>query len=203
MSEDNHSLLSNESLVPAKAVTKHRFVRSPMIIAAIILICSVVGLTIWGVFFNNTIENTVWLLSYQTEGKECSIGFQMEQGKSCRFYNGGVMYKGSYEALSSLNNKEMLQMNYTMYGEPAMKMSYYYRLDGYSLSGWKLILTDLNEKSILDSTETSSQKIVADTVEENGKTYYVYTLSPAEEYPVPYTALEHAKTDSKLLGIWL
>lgn len=204
---DNNSPIPSEDRVTYnKKKQSIRFRPQPsLIICAVIFAITIIVFIFWGLFFNNTIENKIWILRFSVEGEEQKIGFRFDDENECTLYNGGFVNKGRYSIETGLNGKETLSLELTEYGNPKISNEFYYEITGNSFSGRQLTLTDLSGENLICSITGIDKKnadLVCDYVEEDGKKYYKYTLSSADSYEPEYKHYEDEKTDEELLGIW-
>ena len=179
--------------------------QATVIISAVILAVTIIVFVFWGLFFNNSLENKTWLLSYTIGGKDCSLGLSFDGENECRLYYGGFTYKGRYSTSNGLNGKENLSIELTEYGSPMFSNEYTYNITGNSFTGCRMTLTDLSGDNLIYSItgiDKDSADLKCDYVEENGKKYYQYTLSASDGYEPKYEHYSDKKTDPAILGIW-
>ena len=186
---------------------KRRFViQTPLVIAALILLFTVLFFVLWGLFTNKGIIGS-WVFTHKIDDTEYHTTLTFTED-SVKYYSGGVTYTGKY-SLSKEDNKDILQIKLSRYGVQALDAKFYYEAEGSTFSGRTLKLTDLNgfllpPDNISSQNEQSfkEKSSIADYIEENGVRYYVFEFEPTEA-PDPVTVpIKNAKKDKDLVGIW-
>lgn len=183
-------------------------IQTPVIIAAVILLITLLTFGCWGVFFNKSLTGN-WTLNFTVSEKDCSVTLGFENDGTCKMYYGGIIYSGTYTENDAVNGRQKLNVKLKNYGQSFIDTDFYYELTGNSISGRKLVLTDLGgfifspDKTDEASTEESdAKKKATDFIEENGMRYYVYTLDKVDEPEIKLVPIDGA-IDNKLVGIWL
>ena len=183
-------------------------IQTPVIIAAAILLVTLLFFGCWGIFFNKSLKGS-WTLNFTVSERDCSLTFGFENDGTCEMYYGGTIYNGTYTESDAENGHHKLNMKFKSYGTTFIDTDFYYDLTGNSISGRKLVLTDLGgfifAPDKIDETsaeESDAKKKATDFVEENGMRYYVYTLDSIESPEAKCVPLDGA-IDDKLVGIWL
>ncbi len=196
--------ISDEAAAPKPKLR----IQVPVIIAAAILLVTILCFGCWGIFFNKSLKGS-WALNFTVSDRECSVAFDFENDGSCAMYYGGTVYNGTYTESDSDNGRQKLNVKLTSYGQKFINTDFYYDLIGNSISGRQLVLTDLDgfifppDKTDEASTEESdAKKKAADFIEEDGMRYYVYTLDSVSDPEAKLVPLDGA-IDEKLVGIWL
>ena len=199
--------LTEEAKAQSETTTRFRL-RAPAIIAAVILLATVLCFACWGIFFNRSLHGK-WTLDFTVSDKDYSVTLEFNNDGTCYFHNGGMIYKGNYTTSEDQNGRSKLRVNCTSFGQPFISSDFYYEFSGNAITGRKLVLTDLSglifspDDLSEESTQASdSKKSAADYLEENGKRYYIYALDSNDSYETKLSPLDGA-IDEKLTGIWL
>lgn len=184
---------------------KHGFrIQKPVVIAAVILLASVIFFGCWALFFNSSIHGS-WVLGFRAAEKDCAVTFTFEKDGTCYFHNGGVVYKGCYTTNENSNGRNKLNMKYTSFGQPMIDADFYYEVGGNAFSGRTLTLTDLSGLVYKPGTagdETDDNAASKEFTDIDGVRYYIYTLGSGSD-GTKNVPIENASTDDKLTGIWL
>ncbi len=202
---------SVSTAAPRRASSPFRL-QLPVIIAAVILIVSILFFGCWELFFNHSVKGT-WTLHFILNDNNCSVSYSFEDDKVCYFHNGGSIRKGTYQLSQDEDGHQLLTMtyqNFRDFGTPAVTHQLRYTIEGTAFGNRKMKCTDITGM-IFDPDNIGSEneeavaqkKAAADFIEENGTRYYVFTMHEDKNYATSTKPIEGGYIDKELLGIWL
>ena len=197
-----------ETVRPGPEKAKTGFcVYTPVIIAAAVLIVTVLIFSGWKLFFEKNIKG-IWTLDLSSGDDECSVSLELADDGVCYFHEGAIIYKGSYKFSQAADGQELLKTEFTKYGQPAISASFYYAVEGSNVTGKSLVLTDLtglifNPYNVSENTGNDPETLGYDYIEKDGIRYFRLSIRSDNGYQTRCDKPENAKTDEKLTGIWL
>lgn len=206
---DEEVPLEKNSQLPVKAVSPTNGFRiyTPVIIAAAVLLLAVSFFVCWHLFFEKNLKG-IWTLDFNAGDEKCSVSFEIADDNTCYFHEGSIIYKGSYKFSQSEDGRDILKMDYTEYGMPAISANFLYSVEGNNISGKTLVLTDMsglifNPYTIGDSNGNDPAAMGYEYTEQDGKRYFRLSFRANNSYTTKYDPIENASADDKLTGIWL
>ena len=192
----------------ARAKHKNGFrIYTPVIIAASVLLVTAVIFICWLLFFDKNIKG-IWTFDFDAGEMNCSVSIELGEDDICRFHDGAIIYQGSYKFSETNDGKEILKMEYSEYGEPAITANFYYSVEGSNATGKSLVLTDLTglifkPYNISSGTGNDPAVLGYDYLEEDGVRYFRLTFRADKDYTTKLQPIENAERDDRLTGIWL
>lgn|GEM_PF-5125022 len=183
----------------------------PVLIAAGILLVTIILLLVFAVFFNKTLKST-WTLHFTLGDTTCTVAYSFQDNDTVYYYNGGYVRKGKYQLSTDSTGQNILTMdfrNFNRFDSSLTTCRLGYRFEGNSLSGRKIVCTDYDGMIFVPEDLSAENKDAnaihpnADYIDDNNTRYYLFTLHEDNNYQFPSKPFEEPKTDQKLLGIWL
>lgn len=206
---DEHSE-ENEAL-SVSGENKKVKIRMPMIIAAGVVMVTVVICTMFGLFFHRSFKNNGWEWHISVEGDDpAELTYHLRFGEDnlCELMMGGTTYKGKYKTTYD-NGKNKISFIFTEVGNEIFHGDCYYELTGNALSEQYLYLTDLDgfilspeTPETVDSEDAAFKNKMAKTTKENDVVYYILPFKATNEFEPSRKKIENNKTDEKLIGTW-
>lgn len=185
---------------------RFRHTRGPLIAAAGIFAATACFFGAWKCFFDSTLDGT-WGVELTVPNTEEKVYYRFSflDNNTVRYQSGGQAAIGRYY-LNDDDNSHTLNMSFTN-GGAVMNAQFGYSFSGNIFTGRQLSLKDISgfffapDTADSDETQVKAKKTITDSVEENGTTYYVWNLTPAEE-KFRQDKTENFTPDKKLVGIW-
>ena len=200
---------SEKDEAPAKTPKRRTGFRiyTPVIIAAAVLIVTVLIFSGWKVFFEKNIKG-IWTFDFTAGEEQCSLSLELADDGVCYFHEGAIIYKGTYKFSQAEDGQDLLKTNFTEYGQPAISANFYYTVEGSNASGKTLVLTDLtglifSPYDTGDETGNDPAELGYDYFEKDGLRYFRLSFRSDNGYETKCEQPENAKKDDKLTGIWL
>ena len=196
-----------------KETRKKPLFRAPIIIAACIFLCTLIGFGVWKCFFDTTLEGDwkVDLKSIDGE-KTYSYVFTFDNEKHFEMSGGGVTLKGNYYLDSHKNSDGSISPIFSVYltnlGSSYISADFGYGFEGNVFTGRTLKLTDYTglffppDNDSSDAETVKKKKSCAESVVIDGNTYYIFSFDKTDfnSKTEPY---DDFKKNDALLGSWI
>ncbi len=202
------TLAGSEETSPKRSQRSKKSGRiTPLTVAAIIFILTLLFFGVWKCFFDTSIVGS-WTFKINEAERKYTYNFTFEDDNVVRYHYGGRTFIGKY---NFTENKPQVHIFISSLGMTFIDAYFDYSVTGNIFTGRELRLTDRTglifpPDEISEETDQSDlvklKKKIAKSKEEDGIRYY--TL-PFENYSVDpeIKKYDNFKADSKLLGSWL
>lgn len=194
-------------------VRRRPLFRAPIIIAACIFLCTLIGFGVWKCFFDTTITGDWAVEVTSNDGeKKLSYTFSFDDDHTFRMRSGGTSLVGKYYFDKKKNSDGTEDPVFSIYltnlGSRYIYSDFGYSFDGNAFTGRILKLTDYNglffpsDDSSSDEETVKYKKSITDSIERDGITYYVWDFMKTD-FTNKIEYFDDFKVDTSILGSWL
>ncbi len=199
--------------VKSKSGRKTPLFRAPIIIAACIFLCTLIIFGVWKCFFDTSIAGD-WLVEVNnTEGEKMfAYTFTFDNENHFSMNSGGTALIGNYYLDDKKNNDGTETPIFSIYltnlGSSYITADFGYSFEGNIFTGRVLKLTDYSglffppDDSSSDEESVKKKQAITESVKQDDKTYYIWTLKSSESSDKIEYYDDFTKKD-EILGSWI